>query len=46
MDEEVDIPFENVLGFPVAISKEFDWHKMFPQEQNSPVYDEILGAEW
>ena len=47
MDEEVDIPFSNVLGFPVAISPEFDWHKMFQSENaDSPVYDEILGAEW
>jgi phage terminase large subunit-like protein len=46
MDEEVDIPFSNVLGLPVAISPEFDWHKMYPAENASPVYDDILGAEW
>lgn len=46
MDDEVDIPFENVLGLPVALSKEFDWHRMFQEENQSPVVDEMLGAEW
>lgn len=46
MDGEVDIPFTNVLGYPVALSRDFDWDKMIPEEANSPAIDEVLGAEW
>lgn len=46
MDEEIDIPFTNVLGLPLAISDEFPWHKLISEENKEPQHDLILGAEW
>lgn len=46
MDDEVDMQWENVLNAPVALSEEFDWHKMYPTDTSSPAYDDQLGSEW
>ena len=46
MNGEVDIPWVNVLGSPVALSKEIDWIAATRMENASPANDDILGSEW
>lgn len=46
LEDEVDMPMGNVLNAPVALSENFDWEKMYPQQNSSPAYDEVLGSEW
>lgn len=46
MDGEVDIPFENVLGCPIALSQEVDWVKATQMENVSQAFDEVLGRDW
>lgn len=46
MDEEIDIPFQNVLGLPVALNRDADWVTALAADNASSAIDDVLGADW